>query len=228
MDTTLLPDNNPLACREVSLAMKQWSLKCARYSCKPYAARLFSGSPGDEFSRACFGAGCFWGTEKFFTHDFMKMHPLAEITNGRTGYMGLVNSKKYPTYREVCSGRTGHVEVYDFLFQGGDSMYAKLCKHFFSFHDPTTMNRQGNDYGTQYASVIFCYSPEHIQVAQRIRSDFQLLVDQKGVRYTGDKIVTDIRTSTDFFSAEEEHQGYLVKNPGGYCNHFYRLDVNKP
>lgn len=90
--------------------------------------------------RACFGAGCYWGTEKFFFKDFNKSFP-GSIIAGAVGFMGPSTAKANPTYREVCSGQTGHVEVYDLEFTGGADVYEKLVRHFFKFHDPTTMNR---------------------------------------------------------------------------------------
>ncbi len=113
--------------------------------------------------RACFGAGCFWGTEKFFA-DFGKTFPNSGvIINGKVGYMGPKHARENPDYDSVCTGKTGHVEVYNFEFMGNTDTYRNLVKHFFMFHDPTTANRQGNDVGTQYASVIFCYGAEQVQ-----------------------------------------------------------------
>jgi len=78
--------------------------------------------------------------------------------------MGPEGSKSNPTYREVCTGKTGHVEVYDFEFEGDEKTFEDLCKHFYMWHDPTTMNRQGNDRGTQYASAVFCYDETQVRL----------------------------------------------------------------
>jgi peptide-methionine (S)-S-oxide reductase len=98
------------------------------------------------------------------------------------GFMGPVTSKPNPTYREVCSGMTGHVEVYDCEFDGEEKTYEKLVRHFFSFHDPTTMNQQGNDKGTQYASVIFCYDQKQTEIASRVKAELQELLTKRKVR----------------------------------------------
>jgi peptide-methionine (S)-S-oxide reductase len=92
--------------------------------------------------------------------------------------MGPPSAKPNPTYREVCTGRTGHVEVYDCTFEGDELTYEKLVRHFFAFHDPTTLNRQGNDRGTQYASVIFCYDDVQKQIATKVKNELQELVSK--------------------------------------------------
>ncbi|KAJ1419799.1 peptide methionine sulfoxide reductase MsrA [Ochromonadaceae sp. CCMP2298] len=178
--------------------------------------------------RACFGAGCFWGTEKFFKVDFgAKMFKgSGKVTKGAVGYMGPPGSKENPTYREVCSGKTGHVEVYDFEFDGDDSTFEDLCKHFFMWHDPTSMNRQGNDRGTQYASAIFCYDQAQMDIANKVKLEVQaLLGGPKGraLSYQEGKVTTEVAPATKFWAAESEHQEYLARNPGGYCNHGYRF-----
>ena len=91
-------------------------------------------------NRACFGAGCYWGTEKYFRQEFCKIHSNA-VTNGFVGFIGPSDAPKNPTYKDVCSGQTGHVEVYRFDFEGGSEMYENLVRYFFQFHDPTTMNK---------------------------------------------------------------------------------------
>ena len=97
-------------------------------------------------SYAGFGAGCYWGTEKYFKKDFKKYFPnKGEITWGKVGFMGPTTAKANPSYREVCSGSTGHVEVYNLKFTGGNEAYEALTRFFFQFHDPTTLNSQGND-----------------------------------------------------------------------------------
>lgn len=177
--------------------------------------------------RACFGAGCYWGTEKFFRHDFSKKHiDMGIIHDGQVGFMGPPNAPENPNYRDVCTGATGHVEVYDFEYSGGSAYYEELVKFFFQFHDPTTLNRQGNDRGTQYASVIYCYSDEQLQIAKRVKAELQELIDGNKIKGYKEKVVsTDIRRSTKFYPAHKEHQDYLMQNPNGYCNHRIRFGL---
>lgn len=112
----------------------------------------------DGESYACFGAGCYWGTEKYFKKEFKKYFPnKGEVTWGKVGFMGPTTAKANPSYREVCSGSTGHVEVYNFKFTGGNEAYEALTRFFFQFHDPTTLNSQGND------QVLFSHINRHIR-----------------------------------------------------------------
>lgn len=202
-------------------------------------------------------SGCFWGTEKFFKVDFPKKYPDGLIDNVRVGYMGPSSALANPTYRDVCTGTSQHVEVCEFTYAGGEETFAALCRHFFSFHDPTTLDRQGaahpsslpcslflyhsvanpmracslmlgNDVGSQYASVIFYRSDLQRQVAEQITEETQALVDASRMRYVLPRVVTQVLPATVFYEAEREHQGYLANHPGGYCNHFYRADDQKP
>lgn len=177
--------------------------------------------------KACFGAGCYWGTEKYFRHDFSRKHQhLGIIHQGNVGFMGPIYAPENPSYREVCSGETGHVEVYDLEYSGGAPYFEALVRFFFQFHDPTTANRQGNDKGTQYASVIYCYSDEQYEIAHRIKDELQTLLDEEKITcFKGKVVTTDIRKSTKFYPAHEEHQDYLMKNPNGYCNHRIRFQT---
>ena len=113
---------------------------------------------------ATFGAGCYWGTEKYFK-DFGKAHP-GGVEDMRVGFMGDASAQKNPSYRDVCTGQSGHVEVLHLRFDPAKVSYAALVDHFYTFHDPTTLNRQGNDAGPQYASVIFTHTPEQAEVAK--------------------------------------------------------------
>lgn len=170
-------------------------------------------------NRACLGAGCYWGTEKFFKSKFP-----AKILNGKVGFMGPKTAAINPSYKDVCSGVTGHVEVYDFEFSEGIETYEELIRYFFQFHDPTTLNRQGNDKGTQYASVIYAYDKNQFEIAKKVKDELQTLINNKQVTCFEYPIVsTDIRMSTTFYPANDEHQEYLEKNPRGYCNHRVRL-----
>ncbi len=117
-------------------------------------------------------SGCYWGTEKYFKHDFGTkiFEGSGRIVSGKVGFMGPSTAKKFPTYEEVCEGDTQHVEVYDMEFEGNEATYENLVKHFFMFHDPTTFNRQGFDMGSQYASAIFVYDEKQVSVVDKIIS----------------------------------------------------------
>lgn len=182
-------------------------------------------SSGDV-EKACFGAGCYWGTEKYFKYNFTKKFPQFGIVNGEVGFMGPSDAPANPTYREVCSGSTGHVEVFNFEYTGGDLCYEQLVRYFFQFHDPTTFNRQGNDKGTQYASVIYCYTDKQLEIANRIKAELQQYIDARQIRcFKEYNVSTDIRMSTIFYPAHAEHQDYLAINPNGYCNHKVRFET---
>jgi len=177
-------------------------------------------------SRISLGAGCYWGTEKFIIKDFQKLVP-ASIKGGKVGFMNPnPNAPPNPSYRDVCSGRTGYVEVYDVEYDGKPATLESLLRFFFSFHDPTTLDRQGNDRGTQYSSAIFAYSPEQKAIAEKVKGEIQALVDQGKVRnYEGKKITTAVLDATKFYAAQEDHQEYLAKNEWGYCNHSLRWKI---
>lgn len=134
------------------------------------------------------------------------------------------NGMENPTYRQVCSGSTGHVEVLEVELNDPDKNFEELIKFFFMFHDPTTLNRQGNDVGTQYASYIFCDGEEQIKIANKVKDELQAAMDAGKVKsYVGKKVETAIGPMTTFYPAHEEHQEYLMKNPNGYCNHRFRF-----
>ena len=176
--------------------------------------------------QACFGAGCYWGTEKFFKVDFSdKLFPGTDIV-GKVGFMGTTgNEKENPTYREVCSGTTGHVEVFDFSYKGDEKTFEELVRFFFAFHDPTTLNRQGNDVGTQYASIIYYYDDKQKEIATKVKTELQAALDAGKIKNFQDKkVATAIVPALKFYAAEAEHQAYLEKQPWGYCNHAYRFD----
>ena len=166
--------------------------------------------------RCCFGASCYWGTEKYLKNDFVTKTTVdGSITNGAVGFMGPKSAKKNPNYEEVCRGKTGHVEVFDCEFTGGAPYYEAMVRFFFQFHDPTTMDKQGNDAGTQYASVIYCYDKEQMRIANKVKSEVQRLLDSNSLTcYQNSDVTTDIRmVESDFFPALETHQNYLEKNP---------------
>jgi peptide-methionine (S)-S-oxide reductase len=170
--------------------------------------------------------GCYWGTEKYIVKDFQKKFP-GSIKSAKVGFMATDpnNPLTQPDYRQVCSGTTGYVEVlYVELNEPVADYYEPLIRFFFQFHDPTTKNRQGNDAGPQYASVIFFNGPEQEQVALKVKSELQQLLDQSQIRqFANDAVATEILPATPFIEAHEEHQEYLAKNPNGYCNHAIRF-----
>mmetsp|Transcript_11576 Transcript_11576/g.14008 ORF Transcript_11576/g.14008 Transcript_11576/m.14008 type:complete len:187 (+) Transcript_11576:118-678(+) len=176
-------------------------------------------------STVVLGAGCYWGTEKYIKIDFQKKFP-GSVKSTKVGFMnpdpqGMAN----PSYRQVCTGSTGHVEVLQLELQDPDKHYEEVLKFFFQFHDPTTMNRQGNDVGTQYASYIFTNGDDQLKIAKRVKEELQTLINQKKVNYgSGDKVTTQITPATTFYEATDDHQEYLMKNPTGYCNHRFRFN----
>jgi peptide-methionine (S)-S-oxide reductase len=154
--------------------------------------------------QATFGAGCFWGVESAFRE-------IPGVTDVAVGFMGgrTVN----PTYREVCEGNTNHAEVAQVTFDPSKVSYVKLLDAFWRMHDPTTLNRQGPDVGSQYRSVIFTHSPE--QAAQATISRDALAASGRA----GRKIVTQIVPATEFYPAEEYHQRYFEKQGIGASCH---------
>lgn len=174
------------------------------------------------------GAGCYWGTEKYIVKDFQKQHP-GVIAHAKVGFMNPnPNGMKNPSYRQVCSGSTGHVEVLNIELTdkaaSTPEVFEDLMRFFYQFHDPTTLNRQGNDRGTQYGSVVFCSSPEQCEIAESVKAELQGHIDSKNIKtYQNKKVETKIVDYTTFYEAHEEHQEYLFKNPSGYCNHRYRF-----
>jgi len=179
-------------------------------------------------STLALGAGCYWGTEKYIVKDFQKKYPGC-IANAKVGFMNPdPNGMKNPSYRQVCSGSTGHVEVLNVELTPEacktPDIFEEMMKHFYMFHDPTTLNKQGNDSGTQYGSVVFTTSKEQTKIAERVKKELQDHLDSKKVTtYTNKKVTTLITDYTTFYVAEKAHQEYLDKNPRGYCNHRFRF-----
>lgn len=182
-------------------------------------------SAGGKVQRVCFGAGCYWGTEKFFRGEFTrKFGHLGVITAAAVGFMGPPGAPEKPTYMEVCKGNSGHVEVFHIEYQGGMPFFEAMVRFFFQFHDPTTRNAQGNDRGSQYASVIYCETEEQKAVALRVKQDLQRLIQDRTITvFQESSVETLITAYTVFYPALEEHQNYLQKNPNGYCNHRIRF-----
>ncbi|CAI5771485.1 mitochondrial peptide methionine sulfoxide reductase isoform X1 [Podarcis lilfordi] len=150
------------------------------------------------------GMGCFWGAERKFWRQ-------KGVYSTQVGYAG--GHTPNPTYEEVCSGRTGHTEAVRVVFQPETISFAKLLKVFWENHDPTQGMRQGNDFGTQYRSAIYTFSPEQMEAALRSKEDYQKVLTENGFG----TITTEIREAPEFYYAEEYHQQYLSKHPNGYC-----------
>lgn len=151
------------------------------------------------------------------------MYP-GSVKDANVGFMSPdPNAMENPSYRQVCSGSTGHVEVLYVELADPEKTFEPLIRFFFQFHDPTTKNRQGNDVGTQYASVIFCDDQQQKEIAEKVKAELQQLLDKGKIKYLGNKIETSIVSTNPFYPAQEEHQQYLEKNPSGYCNHYYRF-----
>jgi peptide-methionine (S)-S-oxide reductase len=166
------------------------------------AAMLFLAYTG-SMEKATFGAGCFWGVEEAF-------RGVPGVTKTSVGYMGGAMEK--PTYKDVCTDRTGHAEVVQVEFDPAEESYEALLNVFWDNHDPTTVNRQGPDYGSQYRSAIFYHSPE--QEAQAKASKEQM---EKSGRFRR-PIVTLIEPATDYWIAEDYHQQYLAKRGLSHCH----------
>ncbi len=156
---------------------------------------------------ATLAGGCFWGMEEFF-------RKVPGVVETRVGYTG--GTKMNPTYEDTTTGTTGHAESVEIQFDPGKVSYEKLLDLFFKMHDPTTLNSQGNDTGTQYRSAIFYHGAEQKKEAE------QFLAKVKNSKAWKDPVVTEIKEAGPFYKAEEKHQKYLVKNPGGYDNHYLR------
>jgi peptide-methionine (S)-S-oxide reductase len=160
--------------------------------------------PAEEetMAKATFGAGCFWGVESAFRE-------LKGVTDAAVGYMG--GTLANPTYQDVCTDRTGHAEVVQLDYDPQQISYEQLLRAFFDLHDPTTLNRQGPDYGKQYRSVIFFHDAEQEREAQKIKDELDL-----SGRFPR-KIVTQIAPASDFWRGEEYHQRYFEKHGIAAC-----------
>ena len=160
----------------------------------------------DGFQVAEFGMGCYWGAEK-------KFWPIPGVWTTAVGFEG--GATPNPTYRESCTGRTGHAEVVRIVFDPAVVSYERLLKVFWEHHDPTQGMRQGNDLGTQYRSAIYAHGPEQMAAALASRDAYQVELAKAGFS----PITTEIAPATAFYFAEVEHQQYLAKNPQGYDCH---------
>ena len=158
--------------------------------------------PGLEM--ALFGMGCFWGAERIFWQN-------SAVVSTQVGYAGGFTPN--PTYREVCSGMTGHTEAVRVVFDPKKIGYDELLRIFWENHDPTQGMRQGNDTGTQYRSAIYTYGEAQRKAAEASKTAYQMVLKDAG----HGTITTEIAEAPEFYFAEDYHQQYLAKNPGGYC-----------
>lgn len=168
------------------------------------SGRPLKGPHPEGFETAIFGMGCFWGVERVFW-------PLPGVWVTSVGYAGGITPN--PTYEETCTGRTGHAEVVQVIFNPNEITYAELLKHFWENHDPTQGMRQGNDVGTTYRSAIYWLSDHQRVEAEASRDAYQAALSKAG-RGT---ITTEIASAGPYYFAEDYHQAYLAKNPAGYC-----------
>ena len=156
-----------------------------------------------------FGMGCFWGAERIFWQ-------LPGVITTAVGYQG--GNVENPSYQAVCTGRTGHAEVALVVYDPERISVDVLMKHFWEQHDPTTLNRQGNDVGTQYRSAVYWTTEEQRDAIEASKAAYQSGLSEAGFG----TITTEVVSAADagpFYYAEEYHQQYLAKNPNGYCNH---------
>jgi len=158
----------------------------------------------EELDMAMFGMGCFWGAER-------KFWELKGVYSTAVGYAGGLTPNA--TYEEVCTGLTGHNEMVRVVFNPKFMSFENLLKVFWESHNPTQGMQQGNDKGTQYRSGIYTYSEEQKEIAERTKQEYQQALSAKGHGV----ITTEIIEATEFYYAEDYHQQYLAKNPGGYC-----------
>ncbi len=158
----------------------------------------------EGMERAVFGMGCFWGAERLFWN-------APGVHTTAVGYAG--GTTPNPTYKEVCTGLTGHAEVVLVVFNPAQLSYEQLLRLFWEGHDPTQGMRQGNDVGTQYRSVVLCADGSQVEIAKASRAAYQVELDRAGLG----PITTTIEELGPLYYAEEYHQQYLAKNPSGYC-----------
>ena len=158
--------------------------------------------------KAYFATGCFWGAER-------RLWNIPGVLQTSVGYMG--GTRPDPSYEQVCTGVTGHAEIVEVSFDPTKVTYRRLLEEFWVMHDPTSLNRQGGDIGTQYRSAIFTTSDSQLLQAEATRDVYQAALSRKGIG----EIVTEIKSAQGipYYLAEEYHQRYLAKNPNGYDCH---------
>ena len=162
----------------------------------------------EQIEKAYFATGCFWGAERRFWN-------LPGVVRTSVGYMGGQTSE--PTYKEVCTGKTGHAEMVEVEFNKSLVSYHRLLQEFWTMHDPTSLNRQGGDIGTQYRSAIYASTEQQLREALATREIYNGVLKENGL----DDICTEIKSAEgiQYWPAEEYHQRYLEKNPNGYDCH---------
>ncbi len=194
-ETQLIDPDQALPGRDTPMPVPAKHFVLGTPMCPPYP---------DGLETAVFGLGCFWGAERIFWQ-------LDGVYTTSAGYAGGYTPN--PTYDEVCSGRTGHTEVVQVVFDPTKSSYAELLRVFFENHDPTQGMRQGNDTGTQYRSAVYTTSDDQAQAAQAAREAYEPVLRKAG----HGAITTEIVQAEAYYFAEDYHQQYLAKNPNGYC-----------
>jgi peptide methionine sulfoxide reductase msrA/msrB len=165
------------------------------------------GQETDKRETATLAGGCFWGMEEI-------IRKIPGVISTQVGYTG--GRAESPTYKQVCTGATGHAEAIEIDFDPARITFEQLLAYFFRMHDPTTLNRQHNDVGTQYRSAIFYHSEQQRKTAETVKASVD--ASAKFPR----PVVTQIVPAGEFWPAEEYHQKYLIKNPGGYNCHVLR------
>ncbi len=165
---------------------------------------MLGGKGGMRVETATFAGGCFWCIEPIFSG-------LRGVQRAVPGYTG--GHLEHPTYEQVCTGTSGHAEAVEITFDPQQISYRDLLEVFFAMHDPTTLNRQGADIGTQYRSAVFCHSGEQRAAAQEMIASLE-----REPWWEGAGVVTEVLPAGEFYAAEEYHHEYFLRNPGhGYC-----------
>ena len=195
--------------KKTSMPSRETALEGRAFAIPTAEAHFVNGRPlkgpyPEGTAMAMFGMGCFWGVERMFW-----TMPGVWVT--AVGYAGGFTPN--PTYQEVCSGQTGHNEVVRVVYDPAKVSYEALLKRFWEGHDPTQGMRQGNDVGTQYRSGIYTYGAAQEAAAKESLAAFQPRLEKAGYG----PITTEIVPAPEFYFAEDYHQQYLAKNPGGYC-----------
>jgi peptide-methionine (S)-S-oxide reductase len=168
---------------------------------------------GSNIETATFGAGCFWCVEAFFQR-------LEGVQSVKSGYSG--GNVKNPSYKEVCNGTTGHAEVIQVTYDNSKISFDELLEVFWKTHDPTTLNRQGNDIGTQYRSAIFYHSEKQKELAEKYKKELN------EAKAYPDPVITEIKPFTEFYPAEDYHQNYYNQNKNeGYCQYVIQPKLEK-
>lgn len=191
----------------------QGGLTAALLAASPGGTTMANDATAPTLAKATFGGGCFWCTEAVFER-------IAGVKSVVSGYIG--GEVPNPTYKDVCTGLTGHAEAVEIEYDPAVVSFEKLLEVFFATHDPTTRNRQGVDVGTQYRSGVFYHDAEQKQIAE------QVITRLDAARVFPGRIVTEVTKATTFYPAEAYHQDYFANNPGqGYCRAVVAPKVDK-